>query len=191
MHKILLFLFSLHLTAALYAQTERSIFSYERSDSIKNVRCTVDKIVDMYVITPIDQPNKRYAAANLDDKYKAVGLTITVSGIVGKPPPNVRMLGIPFFVTYAKEEKPTQPAIINRQTGQIEVYQQTGVVRKIGNDYIVQLPDGTKFLPTKMKKKYRKEGVKVSLTGTAKPIPPDSRQSFYPIDVQSIKKKDK
>jgi hypothetical protein len=39
-----------------------------------------------------------------------------------------------------------------------------------------------------MKKKYRKEGTKVSITGTAQPILPDSRQSFYPIELKSIKK---
>jgi hypothetical protein len=188
MQKLLFFLFSLSLTTIVHAQTQRPAFSYERSDSIKNVLCKVDKIVDLYVLTPIDQPNKRYSPANLDDKYKAIGLTVTVSGVVGKPPMNARMIGIPFFVTYVKEEKPTEPSIINRSTGQIDVYQQTGVVKKIGNDYIVQLPDGTKFAPTKMKKKYRKEGTKVSITGTAQPILPDSRQSFYPIELKSIKK---
>ena len=188
MQKLLLFLFSFSLSTLVNAQTERPAFSYERSDSIKNVRCKVDKVADLYVLTPLDQPNKRYAAANLDNKYKAIGLTVTVSGVVGKPPINVRMIGIPFFVTYVKEEKPTEPSIINRSTGQIDVYQQSGVVKKIGNDYIVQLPDGTKFAPTKMKKKYRKEGTKVSNTGTAQPILPDSRQSFYPIELKSIKK---
>lgn len=180
-----------------FAQTDAASFakfSYKRTDSLSMVRCTVQKIVDSYTLVPIDQPNRRYSTTNLSERYQVEGLKLVVSGVVGAPPPNVRMLATPFFVTFAQTEMPTDRSLggsgatPTQHADGIMVQEQTATVRKIGNDYIVQLADGTKFAPQKLKRKYRKEGAKVVITGTAQPIPAESRQSFYPIKLSNIKK---
>ncbi len=70
-------------------------FGYDRT--ITNVKGIVHFLNDkeLVVIVPDDNPNQRYIASNLPEEYKKEGLHVTLSGDVGKIPPNVRMMGTP------------------------------------------------------------------------------------------------
>lgn len=166
---------------------DRAIFNFERVDSIKGTVCTISKIAEMYVLTPVDAPTKRYAPQSLDETYKAEGLTVEVSGVVGKIPPNVRMIGTPFWITAIKTVSSRGATIIKRENS-LELYQQTATIQKVGDDYVLQLADGTRFQPNKLKKKYRKVGTQVKVNGKATTTLSDDRQIIYPLQVDKISK---
>lgn len=70
-------------------------FGYDRT--ITNVNGVIHFLNnnELVVIIPDDNPNQRYIASNLPEEYKKDGLHVTMSGDVGKIPPNVRMMGTP------------------------------------------------------------------------------------------------
>lgn len=60
------------------------------------------------VFVPLDKPNSRYISANLPEEYKIDGLAVSVTGWIGKIPPNFRMIGTPFKlekITIRKADK--------------------------------------------------------------------------------------
>lgn len=69
--------------------------------TIKNLKATVQILADgtTAVLVPDDNQSGRYLAAKLPEEYKKEGLKVTISGVVGKIPPNVRMMGTPLHLT--------------------------------------------------------------------------------------------
>lgn len=69
--------------------------------TVKKVNATVKAMAsgESFVIVPDDNNSGRYITAQLPQEYKKDGLKITFSGVVGKIPPNVRMMGTPLKLT--------------------------------------------------------------------------------------------
>ncbi len=68
---------------------------------VSKVKATVKAMAagETFLIVPDDNPNGRYVSAQLPEEYKKDGLKITFSGVVGKIPPNVRMMGTPLKIS--------------------------------------------------------------------------------------------
>lgn len=83
------------LLSVFTAKTQDWSFGYDRT--ITNVKGVIHFLNnnELVVIIPSDNPNQRYISSNLPEEYKKEGLKVTMSGDVGKIPPNVRMMGTP------------------------------------------------------------------------------------------------
>lgn len=82
--------------------------------TIKNVKATIQILGDgtTTVLVPDDNKSGRYLSAQLPEEYKKEGLKVTFSGVVGKIPPNVRMMGTPLklsciCITKSEQQKHT------------------------------------------------------------------------------------
>ena len=69
--------------------------------TIKHVKATVQILGDgtTAVLVPDDNKSGRYLSTQLPEDYKKEGLKVTISGVVGKIPPNFRMMGTPLKLT--------------------------------------------------------------------------------------------
>lgn len=74
---------------------------FQPDKNIANVKGKVQAMAsgENFVIVPADNPNGRYISAQLPEEYKKDGLEVKFSGVVGKIPPNARMLGTPLKIT--------------------------------------------------------------------------------------------
>lgn len=84
-------------TCAVFAQ-ENAAFKVDSVGYVRDLKCTVQQVATIYTLTPVDNPNQRYAAGNMSATYQKDGAVVIVSGVVGKVPPNVRMVGTPFLI---------------------------------------------------------------------------------------------
>lgn len=73
---------------------------FQFDHTITKVKATVHVMDNgqLYVIVPADNPNQRYIADNMPQEFKKDSLAVTISGNVGKIPPNVRMMGTPLHL---------------------------------------------------------------------------------------------
>lgn len=84
------------VTAILLSAISINAREYEWYKTIKNVKGVVQKVMDdTWVIVPEGSGGNRYYSEQLPDEYKKDSLHVTFSGMVGKIPPNVRMVGTP------------------------------------------------------------------------------------------------
>jgi hypothetical protein len=102
---VLMFILVLFAIGATTAQTD---FEWEKR--MVNWKATIKILEDKetVVFVPLDKPNSRYISANLPSEYKIDGLAATVTGWIGKIPPNFRMIGTPFKlekITIRKADK--------------------------------------------------------------------------------------
>lgn len=70
---------------------------FEWIRKIKNVKghVTMLEFDSLWIIVPTDNPNGRYFSKQLPAEFRKEGMNITFSGMVGKIPPNVRMIATP------------------------------------------------------------------------------------------------
>ncbi len=89
--KYLLAIVCMVVSVSLSAQTD---FEWERK--ISKVKATVNSLGDeIFVIKPEGDGSNRYISQQLPEEYKKEGLKVTFTGMVGKIPPNFRMMGTP------------------------------------------------------------------------------------------------
>jgi len=82
----------------LKAQNGNS-FPYEKARDMVKEKYHIKKISDeIYVLANKDE-TQRYLAYNLPDDFKKDGLNVICSGIVGKVPPNFKMMGTPLKIS--------------------------------------------------------------------------------------------
>jgi hypothetical protein len=105
MKKILSFALMLFFSAMVYAQGTPD-FPYEKVRDMNQEKLTVKDLGNesFVLMTPGDD-TKRFFATNLPDIYKKDGLMLVCSGIIGKVPPNFRMIGTPLKLTTVKVGK--------------------------------------------------------------------------------------
>jgi|688.fasta_scaffold41928_5 hypothetical protein len=104
MNKILIILVVVCLSINLHAQGND--FPYEKAGELKDAALRVKMLnEDSYVLQDTKDDSKRYYAVNLPDVYKKDGLNLICSGIIGKVPPNFRMVGTPLKLTAVKVGK--------------------------------------------------------------------------------------
>lgn len=65
---------------------------------LKAEKATVKKVADNYVLVPHSNPSMRYIANTLPQHLKIEGTEVIVTGIVRRPPPNVRTLAHPLDI---------------------------------------------------------------------------------------------
>ena len=76
---------------------------------LNQVKCTVQIVAEKHVLVPVDTQNARYnPTTELPAKYQKPNLEVTVTGVIGSIPPNVRAIGTPLLVRsiYAAGEEP-------------------------------------------------------------------------------------
>ena len=105
MKRIFSFGLMLFFSAMVYAQGTAD-FPYEKVRDMVQEKLTVKDLGNesFVLITPGDD-TKRFFASNLPDVYKKDGLMLICSGIVGKVPPNYRMIGTPLKLKAVKVGK--------------------------------------------------------------------------------------
>ena len=77
--------------------TNAQDWSFGYDHSIKNVKATIHFLNnnELVVLIPDNNSSQRYIASNLPKELRQENLQVTLSGDVGKIPPNVRMMGTP------------------------------------------------------------------------------------------------
>lgn len=87
------------LCMGLFIQAQEE--DYEWIGKIKNAKgyVTMLEFDSLWIIVPSDNPNGRYFAKELPVELKKEGLKLSFTGMVGKIPPNVRMIATPFKLT--------------------------------------------------------------------------------------------
>ncbi|MBL7777566.1 MAG: hypothetical protein JNK66_04625 [Chitinophagales bacterium] len=105
MKKIISALCIVTLCAISFAQGD-----FEWDKKIENVNAKIELMADgeTALIIPDADPNIRYVAQQLPAEFKKNGLRIKFSGMEGKIPPHVRMMGKPlklFWISITKKEK--------------------------------------------------------------------------------------
>lgn len=93
------------ICAASFAQGD---FEWEKK--IENVSARIELMTDgeTALIIPDTDPNMRYIAQQLPAEYKKNGLKVKFSGMEGKIPPYVRMMGKPLklhWISVTKKDK--------------------------------------------------------------------------------------
>lgn len=159
---------------------------------ISNVQCTVSKVADIYILTPVDNPNQRYAPINLETLYQKENVAVTISGVVGSIPPNARLVGTPFQIRSIEFAnggvtggvKPAKVSDDNKLTFDRPVTGK-GLIRKGGRQYLIQCPNGTVYRVVNLPKKFQAAGRHVKFVGKAAEQPADSKNT--PLKIDQIK----
>jgi hypothetical protein len=101
MKKIFLYIFIILLTgiSVLAMARKNKVQKMEFAGVIKSMPIGSGT----YIIIPDNMPEKRYVALNLSNEFKKEDLHVLVIGVPGQPPPNVRMVGIPFRIKNIKK----------------------------------------------------------------------------------------
>lgn len=97
--KYLLFIPLLAVSLLIKAQDDTT-FPYEKVSELTKEKLQVRKMGDTQFVLTNKTDTQRYFAYNLPDDYKTDGLNVICSGIVGKVPPNVRMMGTPLKLSF-------------------------------------------------------------------------------------------
>lgn len=97
MKKCLVLFCFLGLALAAFSQGD----DYEWIRKIKNAKghVTMLEFDSLWIIVPEDNSSGRYFSKQLPDELKKEGLKISFCGMVGKIPPNVRMIATPLKLT--------------------------------------------------------------------------------------------
>ena len=104
MKKILFLMTMIIASMGVFAQGND--FPYEKIGELKDAKLQVKMLnEDSYVLIDLKDDSKRYYAVNLPDVYKKNGLNLICTGIIGKVPPNFRMIGTPVKLTTVKVGK--------------------------------------------------------------------------------------
>lgn len=90
------------LFALLFAGTAFCQMHFEKVGSLKNLHVKVKVLGPELIVVVPEGIDGRYSAGMLPKELQQDGLPLTVSGDVGKIPPNVRMIGTPFRITCVK-----------------------------------------------------------------------------------------
>lgn len=102
--KTVLLILSILSTVLIHAQN--TDFPYEKIGEIKDMKLSVKMLnEESYVLIDPKDNSKRYYAVNMPEVYKKDGLNLICTGIIGKVPPNFRMIGTPLKLTYVKVGK--------------------------------------------------------------------------------------
>ena len=165
---------------------------------------------DLYII----QANHGNMVTNyipnyLPEDFKEHGLEIEFSGIIGRQATNVVQIGKPFEIksmTEIKAEAPeptpvavdkaakTQPQKDSTWTLEVDsAGHLQGVVAKVvllfpeQGLYALETNGGTKrYLPVNLPKEYKKDGLKVKISGITGKIPPNVRLAGTPLRLKRI-----
>ena len=104
MNKFMIMLCTMVISYSLMAQS--GDFPYEKIGDLKEAKLQVKMLAeDSYVLIDLKDDTKRYYAVNLPDVYKKNELNLICTGIIGKVPPNFRMIGTPLKLTEVKVGK--------------------------------------------------------------------------------------
>jgi hypothetical protein len=104
MKKLFFLMAMIVINVGLFAQGND--FPYEKIGDLKDAKLQVKMLnEDSYVLIDLKDDSKRYYAVNLPDVYKKHGLNLVCTGIIGKVPPNFRMMGTPLKLTAVKVGK--------------------------------------------------------------------------------------
>ena len=92
-------IFVLSLLVHFALATTAQDFVYDKP--VANVKATIKILEDKEtaVIVPDNNATMRYISMQLPAEYKRDGLKVTFTGVEGKIPPNVRMMGKPLKIT--------------------------------------------------------------------------------------------
>ncbi len=105
MKRILSFGVMLFIGTMVYAQGTPD-FPYEKVRDMTQEKLIVKDLGnESFVLNTPGDDTKRYFATKLPDVYKKDGLFLICTGIVGKVPPNFRMIGTPLKLKSVKVGK--------------------------------------------------------------------------------------
>lgn len=145
---ILSILFFLGTTSGL-AQTFG--FPVDSASYLENTSVEVQFIANNWVLVPTEVNNRRFLPGNLDSQYEQEGLRLMVSGVIGKIPPHVRMVGTPFEIRSIAVQKkqshsrPGQPIKLPSSAQPIDKKQQVRPDRTKQTDSVIPpAKEGTK-----------------------------------------------
>jgi hypothetical protein len=211
MSKILLFC-CLAMLSFIGVQAQSPVAKVDSVGYLPETICRVSVIGGIYTLIPEDNKNMRYAPVNMTTTYQKEEVLVRVSGVVGAIPPNVRMIGTPFFIRSiefaesvtggVKPSKPTTGGVKPSKptTGGVKPSKDTaieystavknvrGTVRHIANDqYVIETTDG-RYLPDKLSKELKKEGMRVRFWGKVGKLPPNARLLGTPLQISKIMK---
>ncbi|MBL0309185.1 MAG: hypothetical protein IPP77_05770 [Bacteroidetes bacterium] len=96
----------LFLFTSLFSQEDN--FEWIRKINGVKGKVTMLEFEQTWIIIPDENPNGRYFSNQLPDEYKKEGLKVSFCGMVGKIPPNVRLLATPLklsCICISKKEK--------------------------------------------------------------------------------------
>lgn len=94
--KYIIIIVSMLIGLSAFSQTK---FDFSEKNEVLKVKATVKKIDETsYMLVPNENDGKRYAAVNLPEEFKVDGLKIKFSGLKGKAPKFIKMMGFPFYL---------------------------------------------------------------------------------------------
>ncbi len=174
---------------------------FDSLDFVKNGIGTVILISDTYLIEQLQNgETKRYYPDYLPEDFRQENLRITFSGVVGKPDPNVRMLGTPLKIkelTMTEEvhfdDKQIQAALMPFYPFDSVGYlpPSKGTIMLISDSYVIEVENGrnstTRYLPAVLPHEFKVEGLAVIVSGTIGKIPPNVRLVGTPLKINEIK----
>ena len=180
-------------------------FSFDLGEYITDRVCRVEMLNNAYFLVEVADESRRYAPLNLEESFKKEGLQVKVSGVVGKVPPNVRMIGTPFMVRTIDTIIPAInsggtaagsgiPAPTLETTAPTEAVANTrveglrGTVRKFNDIYVIETTDGDRYVPTNLPKKHQRMGRLLEFSGVLLPLPEQPKVLGRPIAVENVRR---
>ena len=178
-----------------FAQTPAPIDSV---GFLKAQKAVIKKLNEnIYTIEPTAMPGKRFVASNLPKEFRHNGMPVIVEGVIGKPKPNVRMAGTPFYIRAIRPAKDAvnrpvkprgeavNPHSDNKGKAGREVSDLQGVIVYQADTYLIKAGQRM-FVPTKLDDKYKMDGLPVKFSGKVLPPPPNVRMMGTPIALSAI-----
>ncbi len=182
---------------------ETTVVSKSNSDSIGslvNCKAKIILIGDVYLIEQTaNNETKRYIPDFLPDDFKIANTEITFSATILKHDPNVRMMGTPIKIKEITAESTTpfdenllQDAVKDLFPFDSVGYlpETKGVIKLIADTYIIEVDNGnngiTRYLPVLLPEAFKKEGIKVIISGTIGKIPANVRMIGTPFTLATI-----
>lgn len=198
-------LISLSMTAI---QAQKLSAKIDSVGYLPTTLCRVSTIAGAYLLTPEENPNMRYAPANMTTTYQKEGALVRVSGVIGAIPPNVRMVGTPFRIntiefaeTVTGGTKPSkgegdikpqksrgEGKNANTVIYNIPLKDVRGTIRKITADQYVIEAGSTRYMPDKLADDLKIEGYRVRFWGKVGKVPPNARLLGTPLQISKIMK---
>lgn len=184
--------FVLLMTIAFVAKSQD--WHYENGGTISDLVGTVRMGENIPIIVSVADPGKVYCGYALREELRVNGLKIKVSGILGKIPPNVRMMCSPLKITEASIIDSSSKKIVKSQDWGYEidymVTNEKGTVKFLENQEIVVIvPDKNptgRYISNQLPEEYRKDGLKVTYSGDVGKIPPNFRMLGTPLRLKCI-----
>ncbi len=174
-------------------------------DSVGYIKNGYGKIIligDVYLIEQNDDGEiKRLVPDFLPEGFKRENTEITFSAVVGKIPPNVRMMGTPVHIKElmmiesidfdaTKIQAPLKQYYPFEPAGYLEPVK--GTIKKSESDvYFIATDNGrnaiTNYLPVILPDEFKKDGLAIIVSGSIGKIPENSQLIGVPLTIDEIK----